>query len=88
MMSLSSTQTELIVVRHGETEWNREGRLQGQNDPPLNELGIQQATRLAEYIALGKLGKIDVIYTSDLCRTDKTARIIAEVIGVEVSIDS
>jgi len=65
--------TELLLVRHGETDWNREGRLQGHADPPLNSAGRAQARELA-----GSLSEIelDAAYTSDLRRAKETAEII------------
>jgi broad specificity phosphatase PhoE len=65
----------LILVRHGETIWNAERRLQGQTDIPLNEAGRQQAQRLANRLA-GET--IDAATSSDLQRAMDTARIIAE----------
>lgn len=64
----------LIIVRHGESEWNRIGRYQGQQDAPLSELGIRQAEALA-----GRLQRepIDAIFTSPLQRAAKTAEAIA-----------
>ena len=54
--------TTLLLVRHGETDWNRDGRWQGGSDTPLNDLGREQARSLA-----GELdGDIDVVYSSDL----------------------
>ena len=43
--------TEVVLVRHGETDWNAEGRLQGQNDPPLNDRGREQAESVALHLA-------------------------------------
>jgi broad specificity phosphatase PhoE len=65
--------TDLLLVRHGETDWNRDGRYQGHADPPLNEVGREQARELAR-----KLGahEFDVVYTSDLRRASETAEII------------
>lgn len=65
----------LILIRHGETDWNVEGRYQGQADPPLNARGETQARRLAE--ELRGVG-LDVLYTSPLRRALRTARVIAE----------
>jgi uncharacterized phosphatase len=65
--------TELILVRHGETDWNRDGRYQGHADPPLNAAGRDQALELARELADTSF---DVVYTSDLKRASETARII------------
>lgn len=64
----------LIIVRHGESEWNRIGRYQGQADAPLSALGARQAEALA-----GRLQRepIDAIFTSPLQRAAKTAEAIA-----------
>ncbi len=64
----------IIVVRHGETDWNREGRFQGDLDVPLNEHGLKQAEILS--IALAK-EKIDIIFSSPLRRALDTAKAIA-----------
>jgi len=66
--------TTLLLARHGETDWNREHRLQGWADPPLNELGRAQALELAAALD-GE--RIDVVYTSDLRRASETANIVA-----------
>ncbi len=71
--------TSLILVRHGETDWNVEGRYQGQADPPLNERGREQARKAASEIA-GL--RPDVIYSSPLRRAWETAQIIAEAAGI------
>jgi broad specificity phosphatase PhoE len=72
----------LILVRHGETEWNVQRRYQGQSDVQLSELGRRQAVCVAERLA-GQ--KIDVVYASDLKRAWETAQIIAERSGLGVS---
>jgi broad specificity phosphatase PhoE len=76
--------TKLILIRHGETDWNIEGRWQGQEDVPLNGNGIQQAEANAR--ELHSL-KIDAIYSSDLGRARQTAEIIGKEIGLRVFID-
>jgi probable phosphoglycerate mutase len=65
-----SDTSALILVRHGESAWNAEGRLQGQADPPLSERGREQARRLRD--VLGELG-IDRALASDLVRARETA---------------
>ena len=64
----------LVIVRHGESEWNRIGRYQGQSDAPLSALGLRQAEALA-----GRLSDepLDIIFTSPLQRAAKTAEAIA-----------
>jgi broad specificity phosphatase PhoE len=64
---------ELILVRHGETDWNRDRRYQGHADPPLNDAGRAQAQELAARLNAVEL---DAIYTSDLRRAAETAEII------------
>ena len=71
--------TRLVLIRHGETDWNVEGRYQGQADPPLNARGLEQARKLAR--ALQDVG-IDVIYSSPLRRAWQTASVIARALGV------
>ena len=73
--------TVWMLVRHGETEWNREHRIQGHADAPLNATGIEQARRLASRL-VGV--RVDAIYSSDVSRTRKTAEIIAEGRGIGV----
>ena len=63
---------DLWLVRHGETTWNRERRIQGQTDIPLNNLGVQQAERLKERLAPYSFGRV---YASDAQRAHHTAKI-------------
>ncbi|GLP88349.1 hypothetical protein GCM10007921_39120 [Tritonibacter mobilis] len=66
---------QFLYLRHGQTDWNLEQRLQGRCDPPLNETGIDQARHAARAVASGG---VDVIITSPLRRAHQTAQIIAE----------
>lgn len=75
---------ELIVVRHGETTWNREGRLQGHTDIPLSEAGFVQADELAERLA-GEA--FDALYSSDLLRARQTAERVARRTGHPILVD-
>jgi probable phosphoglycerate mutase len=67
--------TELLLIRHGETDWNRRQTFQGQIDVPLNERGLAQAARLAQRLAEEPL---DLLVASDLMRTRQTAAPLAE----------
>lgn len=75
----------LILVRHGETEWNRTGRCQGIADIELNENGIRQVRELALSL---KEESIAAVYSSDLKRALSTAEEIARHHGLEVNIDT
>jgi probable phosphoglycerate mutase len=75
--------TRLCIVRHGETAWNAEGRVQGQLDIPLNDVGLSQARALAA--VLGN-ESFSAIYSSDLIRVRQTARPSAERLGLAVSL--
>lgn len=70
--------TRLILIRHGETEWNRLGRWQGQTDVPLNPGGRRQARDLADRFQHEPL---DSVYSSDLRRARETAQVLAEATG-------
>ena len=76
--------TTLLLVRHGETDWNAEGRLQGHTDRPLSDYGRRQAQQLA-----GELEDEDLeaIYSSDLERARATAEAVARSQGLEVLVD-
>jgi broad specificity phosphatase PhoE len=67
----------MLVVRHGQSEWNAVGRWQGQEDPPLSDLGRQQAQ-----VAAGRIGSVDLVVASDLQRAVETAAILAGALGV------
>jgi broad specificity phosphatase PhoE len=70
----NNTYTTFYIVRHGETEWNRDGRLQGQKDSPLTEKGLAQAKVVAQKL---RHIKFDALFSSDLLRAKRTADIIA-----------
>jgi broad specificity phosphatase PhoE len=76
--------TTLLLVRHGETDWNAEGRLQGHTDRPLSDYGRRQAQRLAEELDGEEL---DAIYSSDLARARETALIVGERLDLPVELD-
>jgi broad specificity phosphatase PhoE len=76
--------TTLLLVRHGETDWNAEGRLQGHTDRPLSNYGRRQARELAEELAGEPL---DAIYASDLARARETAEIVGERLDLPVTLD-
>jgi len=69
--------TKLLIVRHGQSEWNALGRWQGQADPPLTDVGENQAKK-----ATKKLGLFDSIVASPLQRAKNTAVIISEITGI------
>ena len=69
----------LHFVRHGETDWNREGRIQGVADVPLSALGREQAQELAASLATRPIG---ALYSSDLRRALETAKPLGERLGV------
>ncbi len=71
----------IYFIRHGQTEYNKEGRFQGILDVPLNAVGLAQATKAAENL---KDMKIDIIYTSPLDRACKTAEIINKYHNVKI----
>lgn len=77
--------TRLIAMRHGETAWNVETRLQGQLDIPLNERGHEQARLAARSLAEDAP---DVIYSSDLSRALATAQAVAQCTGQPVITDA
>ena len=77
--------TQIIAVRHGETAWNVDARIQGQLDIALNEKGRWQAQRLAR--ALAAREPMAALYSSDLLRAWDTAQSIADATGLAVTTD-
>lgn len=74
----------LLLIRHGETAWNAEHRIQGQLDTPLSATGVWQAAQLARRLAAES---IDAIVTSDLSRARLTAEPLAAACGLELVVD-
>jgi probable phosphoglycerate mutase len=81
---LSDDVTRIVAIRHGETAWNVETRIQGQLDVGLNDRGRWQAQRLSQALAEERL---DAIFASDLQRARDTARAIAEATGLPLRSD-
>jgi len=76
--------TTLLLIRHGETAWNAEGRIQGQLDVPLSARGVWQATRLAQRLAAEP---IDAVISSDLARARLTAEPLAQALRLPVAVE-
>jgi probable phosphoglycerate mutase len=77
--------TRVLAIRHGETEWNVDGRIQGQLDIPLNATGRLQAERLTAALADEELA---ALYSSDLARACQTAQALALGCGLPVVTDT
>src|SRR4051794_13855370 len=76
--------TEVLLMRHGQSEWNAIGRWQGQADSPLTDLGRAQARAVAR-----SLPPVDAVFASDLSRARETAEIIVSVLGAgSVTVDA
>lgn len=73
------TSLRILLVRHGQSEWNAQGRWQGQADPPLTALGRDQARQAA-----ARLPPVDAVVASDLSRAHHTATIMAAAVGLSV----
>lgn len=76
--------TRILAVRHGETAWNVDTRIQGHLDIPLNDTGRWQARRMGAALADEA---IDAIYSSDLSRAHETALALGQAVGVPVQTD-
>jgi broad specificity phosphatase PhoE len=75
--------TRFLLVRHGQSTWNAEGRWQGLADPPLTDAGRRQA-----FTAVAAMGTVDCVVASPLVRAHETAEIIAAGIGVGPVVES
>lgn len=80
------TSGNLIIVRHGRTAYNAAGRLQGRTDNPLDDVGLEQAERVARHLAPALDDKALVI-CSPLVRARATASTIADGIGLDIEVD-
>jgi 2,3-bisphosphoglycerate-dependent phosphoglycerate mutase len=80
-------QKRVLLIRHGETDWNRTERIQGMEDIPLNALGIAQAQATAAELAKTIVGDAELV-SSDLVRTRETAKPIVETTGLHVRFDA
>jgi probable phosphoglycerate mutase len=80
--------TQVLFIRHGETDWNRIKRIQGHIDIPLATSGVEQAERLAERFAREARGgaRLDAVYSSDLLRAQQTARPFADMLGLPLQL--
>jgi len=76
--------SKVILVRHGRTAWHAEGRYAGTADIPLDELGLEQARRVADHL---KESKLEVIYSSPLSRCLELAKMVAAAHDMEVIVD-
>ena len=75
----------LYFIRHGQTDWNLMGKIQGQHDVPLNDTGRAQATNVADKLARFNL---EYIISSDLSRASETAQIIGNKLNIRVDYDA
>lgn len=78
--AIQSPRSRLVLVRHGESTWNQEGRIQGQLDPPLSRLGREQAQLLAQRLCRQRWAGV---YVSDLARALETVAPLAGAAAVE-----
>jgi broad specificity phosphatase PhoE len=76
--------SRIILARHGRTAWHAEGRYAGTTDVPLDEVGVQQAERVAERL---KDEKIEMVFSSPLSRCLAVAEMVADLHGLEVMVD-
>jgi probable phosphoglycerate mutase len=81
--------SRLLLVRHGQSTWNAEGRWQGRADPPLSELGERQAADVVVVLRARAANAtlVERIWASPLVRARRTAEIVAESLGLDVAFD-
>jgi broad specificity phosphatase PhoE len=78
---------QLILIRHGESVWNEEGKVQGISNPDLSKRGIQQAEMLAaKFDKIGKINSQYIVYSSPLSRAHSTAKIITHTHNLPINI--
>lgn len=73
---------EIVLIRHGVTDWNLQGRLQGNSDVPLAPPGLEQAEAVARRVGAAGGGRFSALYTSDLARARQTADAMAPALGL------
>jgi 2,3-bisphosphoglycerate-dependent phosphoglycerate mutase len=83
--TVSGVAATIVLVRHGETDWNRDNRFQGHADPPLNDTGRAQARALASEL---RSRRFAAAYTSPLRRAAETAAILADALHFEPRLDA
>lgn len=76
--------THFWLIRHGETEWNANRRLQGWLDIPLSETGLEQARQLAAFLKTVETPRFDAVHSSDLSRAAETAKLATAHLGLPV----
>jgi len=81
----SGIETTLLLIRHGETQWNAQARIQGHRDVALSARGLRQAQMLARFLAGAA---IDAVYSSDLARASQTAQPLANALALPLRIDA
>lgn len=82
--------SRLLLVRHGQSTWNADGRWQGRADPPLSGLGVRQAEAVAAALAPGGTSgyEVDALWTSPLARARRTSEIVGELLGLSMVVDA
>lgn len=76
-------QTKIYLIRHGQTDWNVAGKIQGHADIPLNATGIEQAEKVAQFLKK-KQASLAALYSSDLQRAHQTAQEVSKLFELEI----